>query len=132
MNMKKIIRYFLLFLLLFIVVGLLTRFAMKEKYIDMTNYSVNVSSPKVTIDESKSTYSSGYIKGSIANDTGEHIKDKCLQFAFYDKDGVYLGTETKEIKYFNVNEEVKFNIKYNYNNVGRIELNFTNLDDLIK
>lgn len=129
MNMKTIITYIKLFLLLFIIVGLLTHFAMKEKYLDITNYTVNVASPKVTIDESKATYSNGYIKGKILNDTGEHLKDKCLQFAFYDKDGIYLGTKTEEIKYFNVNEEVKFNIDYNYRNVGRIDLEFKDLDN---
>lgn len=125
-KMKKFFIYFLMFIALYIFVTLLTNFSMKEKFKDIQNIQINTNSPKIIIEDSKATYSHGYIKGNINNDTGEHIKDKYLQFDFYNKDGAYVGTETQEIKYFNVNEKVNFEIQYNYKNVNSVKISFAN------
>lgn len=124
-KMKKFFLYFLMFIALYIFVTTLTNFSMKEKFKDIQNIQISVSSPKIFIEESKATNSHGYIKGTITNETGEHIKDKYLQFDFYNKDGVYVGTETQEIKYFNVNETISFDINYKYNNINKIIIGFT-------
>lgn len=129
-TIKKFRTYLLIFLAFFLFVELFTNLAMKEKFVDITNHEINIASPKVNIAESKASYYSGYIKGNIINDTGEHIKDKYLQFDFYDKDGIYVGTESKEIKYFNVTEKISFDINYKYKNVNRIEIRF--VDEVIK
>ena len=129
-TVKKFRTYLLIFLATFLFVELFTNIVMKEKFTDITNYEINVTSPKVSVTESKASYSSGYIKGNITNDTGEHIKDKYLQFDFYDKDGIYVGTESQEIKYFNVSEKISFDINYKYKNVNRIEIGF--VDEIIK
>jgi len=129
-TVKKFRTYLLIFLTFFLFVELVTNLGMKEKVTNITNHKINVTSPKVIITESKASYSNGYIKGNITNDTGEHIKDKYLQFDFYDKDGIYVGTESQEIKYFNVNEKVSFDINYKYKNVNRIEIRFA--DEVIK
>ena len=123
-RMKKFFVYFILFVALFLFINLFTELQMKEKYRTITNHEILVKSPKVTITESKAKYSYGYIKGNILNDTKEHIKDKFLQFDFYDKDGIYVGTEYKEIKYFNVEESIKFEINYEYVNVNKIKISF--------
>lgn len=122
-RMKKFFMYFVMLLALILFVNILTNLAMKENYKDITNHQILVESPKVTVSESKATYSHGYIKGNILNDTGEHLKDKYLQFDFYDKDGLYVGTESKEIKYFNVDERINFEINFKYNNVSKIKIN---------
>lgn len=129
-TIKKFRTYLLMFLGLFLFVSIFTNLAMRENFVDISNHKINVNSPKVSITESKAYYSGGYIKGNIINDTGEHIKDKYLQFDFYDKDGIYVGTESQEIKYFNVNEKVSFDIDYAYQNVNRIEIDF--VDEVIK
>ncbi len=124
--MKKLFKYFLMFIALFLFVELVTNFAMKERFNNLPEYKINVTSPKIEVTENKASSYSGYIKGTITNDTGEHLRNKFLQFDFYDKDGIYLGTETQEIKIFNINEKSSFNIEYNYSNVNKIEINFTN------
>ncbi len=129
-TMKKFKAYLLVFLGLFLFVSIFTNLAMREKIVNITNHEIKITSPKVIITESKASYSSGYIKGNVTNDTGEHIKDKYLQFDFYDKDGIYIGTESKEIKYFNVNETVNFDISYTRRNVNRIKIDF--VDEIIK
>lgn len=129
-RMKRFFLYFLMFIAFFIFVSLFTNIAMKERFEDITNHEINISSPKIIIMESKASYSSGYIRGTITNNTGEHIKDKYLQFDFYDKDGIYLGTESKDIKYFNVDEKISFDINYTYRNVNKIKISF--VDEVTK
>lgn len=125
-RMKKFFIYFILFVGLYLFVNLMTNLGMRENYKSITNHEILVKSPKVTVVESKATYSYGYIKGNISNDTGEHITEKYLQFDFYDKDGIYVGTETKEIKYFNVDETINFDLNYEYTNVNKIKISFVN------
>ena len=124
--MKKLFKYFLIFIALFLFVELCTNFSMKERYNNEPKYKINVTSPKIEVTENKASNYNGYIKGSITNDTGEHLRNKFLQFDFYDKDDVYLGTESQEIKIFNINEKSSFNIEYKYTNVDKIEINFVN------
>ena len=122
--MKKLFRYFILFLVLFFIIGLLTNLAMKENFNNEPKHTVNVESPKIEVTENKSSYSHGYIKGSITNNTNEFLTNKYLQFDFYSKDGIYEGTEVKQIKTFNNNEKIPFNIDYNYENVDKIDIKF--------
>lgn len=125
-KMKKFFMYLILVVGLFVFVNLMTNLAMRENFTTITNHEIVVESPKVTVSESKATYSYGYIKGNISNDTGEHLKDKFLQFDFYDKDGIYVGTESKEIKYFNVDETINFDLNYEYTSVNKIKISFVN------
>ena len=124
---KKLIKYIILFTLFFLFVGVMKEipFNNKEKNEEyMMNYNVKVDSPLILVEKSRTTNKGGYINGYILNNTEEHIKDKYMQFDFYDEDGRYLGTQTKEIKYFNVKEKINFDIQYNYEDVGRIDIDF--------
>ena len=123
-TIKKFRTYLLIFILGFLFVEFFTNLAMKEKFNDITHYDISIISPKITITESKASYGRGYINGNIINNTGEHIKDKYIQFDFYDKDGIYVGTKSKELKYFNVDEKISFNIDYEYKNVDIIKISF--------
>ena len=131
-TIKKFFNYFLLFIALFVFVEIFRELALKkaekEKY--MIDYTVNVNSPKIIVSSSKDSDTQVSIKGCIINETGEHIKDKVLQFDFYDNNNTYLGTELKQINYFNVNEKIKFDISRNYKNVDRIDILY--LDEAIK
>lgn len=129
-KIKEFFTYFLIFIAFYIFATVLTNFAMRERFNNIDNIKIDITSPKITVEESKSTNSRGYVKGNIVNDTGEHIKDKYLQFDFYNKNGAYIGTEVQEIKYFNVEEKVNFDIQYNYKNVNSIEISF--VDEVIK
>ena len=123
-TLKKFWIYFLIFLFVFLLVTGLTNIAMRDNYKN-TKYEIVNSSPMITVTECKASYSDGYVKGSITNDTGEHIPIKYLQVDIYDENNVYLGSEFKELKYFNVNETINFEIKYKYNNVNRLVIGLT-------
>ena len=131
---KKLMRYFLLFILLFLFVGFFKELGFKEtnKEEYMQNYIVKVDSPLIMVKQSRTTENGGYINGYILNNTGEHIKDRYMQFDFYDSEGNFLGTESKEIKYFNVNEKINFDINYNYKDVNKIEIDFVDSINIIE
>lgn len=124
-TLKKFRTYFLIFIAFFIVIGFLTKLAMRDNYKEITNYEIKCEAPSISVTESKATYSHGYIKGSVTNNTGKHLPLKYLQIDIYDKDGMYLGTEYKELKYFNVDETINFDINYSYNNTGKLVIDIT-------
>lgn len=128
-TLKKFGMYFLMFVAFFLLISGLVALALKENFVDITNYEIVGTSPVITVNECKATKTHGYIRGSVTNDTGEHIPLKYLQINLYNEDGVYLGTEYKELKYFNVNETINFDMKYNYNNVNKILIGLT--DEMI-
>lgn len=129
-RMKKFFLYFILFIALYLFVNLLTYVCMNDSYKDITNYEILFTSPQVEILECKATRTDGYIKGKITNDTGEHIPQKYIEIDLYNEKNVYLGTEYKEIKYFNIDETINFEINFRYNNVSKIKISF--VDEAVK
>jgi len=131
---KKLMRYFLLFILLFLFVGFFKELGFRENNEEeyMQNYVVKVQSPIIMVKQSRTNENGGYINGYILNNTGEHIKDRYMQFDFYDSNDNFLGTESKEIKYFNVNEKINFDINYNYKNVSKIDIDFVDSINIIE
>ncbi len=124
-TIKKFIMYFFMFVAFFLLMSGLTSLALRDNFVDVTDCKVVGTSPAITVNECKTTRTHGYIKGSITNDTGEHIPLKYLKVNLYDKDGVYLGSEYKELKYFNVNETINFDIDYKYNKVDKVLIGLT-------
>lgn len=124
-KMKKFLKYLIWLVLLYLIVNGLTYLATKDNYKELTNVVVATNSPKIEITESMSTYTHGYIKGQVTNNTGEHIQKIYLQLEFYDEDGIWVGKETKELEAFNSNETIKFDINYTYTNVERIKISIS-------
>lgn len=109
--------YFVLFILIYILVTFLTQLGMRDVYRDI-KCEVKSKSPQIIVTEAKSTYSYGYINGTVTNDTGEHIKLCYLKIDLYNKNDTYLSTEYKQLEYFNATETINFNIEYtNHTNV---------------
>lgn len=127
-TLKKFWMYFIMFIVFFLLITALTNFTMRDNYKDITNYETKSESPEIIVSECKAARSHGYIKGSVTNNTEELIPLKYLQINLYDEDGIYLGSEYKELKYFNPQETINFDINYNYNNVDKVTLNL--VDDI--
>lgn len=121
-RINAFIKYFVLAISLFLIVNGLTYLATRKAYKDFTNYEIEFTKPAITVSEAKTSYSSGYIKGNIKNDTGSLINLTYIKFDFYNERGTYLGTEYKELKYFNVDETQNFDIKYGYTGVDEIDI----------
>lgn len=123
-TMKKFWMYFWMFIGFFLFATLLTNFLMRDNYKNV-NYEIKAESPAITVSECKAAYSTGHIKGSVTNNTGELIPLKYLQVNLYNKDGVYLGSEYKELKNLYPEEIINFDMNYNYLNIDKVILNFT-------
>lgn len=121
-KMKKFFKYLIWLILLYLLVNGLTYVATKDDYKDIINYEILTVSPKIEIVECKAGRTDGYVKGKITNDTKEHILQKYIKIDLYDEKNIYLGSEYKEIQCFNVNETMKFDINFRYNNVKKIKI----------
>ena len=134
-RMKTFFMYFLAFVILYVVVDLGSYLTLKSTYI-ARNYEVNIESPKVTVNEFKSTILNGYINGTITNDTEEVITGKALKFDYYSKNNVLMGTKYSKIDNFLIGETKEFESKFNFDNVENVKvslvdsLELQNLDDL--
>ena len=73
--MKKIFRYIVLLIVVYLVVEIFVYFLTKTYYKDMNNYAILVESPVIEVTESKVAKNKGYIQGIATNDTGEMIND---------------------------------------------------------
>ena len=122
-TMKKFWMYFWMFIGFFLFVTLLTNFLMRDDYKNRS-YEIKAESPIITVSECKAAYSTGYIKGSVVNNTQEIIPLKYLQINLYNKDGGYLGSEYKELKNWYPEETINFDMSYNYLNIDKAILDF--------
>ena len=122
MAMKKILRYVVMLIVIYLVVQIFVYFLTKAYYVDLQNYEILVKEPKIEITDSKVSKNKGYISGKATNNTGTLIKELKIKFDFYNEDGKFLVSEYKEIDYFNVNEVVNFDVKYYYQNVNEFKV----------
>lgn len=120
-TMKKFKVYFFIFIGFFALSTILTSFLMRDNYKNI-NYEIESETSNILVTECKAANTNGYIKGSVTNNTEELIPLKYLEINLYDKDGVYLGSEYKELKYFNPKETINFDMSYNYLNIDKVEL----------
>lgn len=120
-TMKKFKIYLYIFILAFLIITLLTNLLMRDNYRTI-DYKVKSNLLEMKVVECKAAYSTGYIKGSVTNNTGELIPLKYLQINLYDKDDVYLGSEYKELKNFYPQETINFDIGYDYINTDKVVL----------
>lgn len=124
-TMKKFLRYFILFILLFLwVSGLMyvgTRRNVKKGEIKQTSiiaYEVQNNSPIIEVTQCKD----GQLKGTITNDTKVLINVIYVKAEGYDLNNNLLETQYSEIKYFNVGEKAKFEIDFKNKDVEKIKI----------
>jgi len=130
-TIKKFWKYFLLFIVAFFLIGFLTNLSMRDNYKTLS-YEIKTTSPEIKVEESKVEYSHGYIKGTVTNNTGKHIKVKYLRLDLYNKDKNYVGTEYRELKYFNVDETINFDINFRYTEIDKAILSIVNEKEEVK
>lgn len=120
-TMKKFGKYFINFIVLFLLVSALMHLGTmkKEKREGQVIECVTqTNSPVIEIIECKD----GLIKGTITNDTTIIINEIYVKAEFYDKDNNLLETNYSEIKYFNVGEKAKFEISFTNVNITKVKI----------
>ena len=86
--MKKIFRYIVLLIVVYLVVEIFVYFITKTYYSDMNNYQILVESPVIEIKESKAAKNKGYIEGTVTTNTGAMINDLTIIFDFYNSSSI--------------------------------------------
>ena len=117
-TMKKFLKYFLNFIVLVLLVSGLTYIATSMRDNKKIEYVAQESNPIIEITEC----SKKKIVGTATNDMDALIDVIYIKADFYDEDNKLIGTEYTEKKYFNVGEKSKFEIKYNFKDVSKIEV----------
>ena len=125
-TMKKFWKYFLNFIVLFLIVTGVTYWGTtinnKKRNENVANtaitYIAQESSPIIEIGKCTNKK----ITGTATNDMGVLLNVIYKKADFYDENNDLIGTEYDEIKYFNVGEKSKFEINYKYNNVSKVEI----------
>lgn len=120
--MKKILKWILLLIIVFVAVGFSTDLITKSFYKDSKNYEILTKNPSIEVSEYKKAHTDGYVKGKVTNTTGEIIDEATVQVAIYNKNNDFLGYEYYTIPYFHPQERTSFEIHYTYKNVGKITL----------
>ena len=105
-RMKNFFTYFLMFILLYVIVDILSFGYIYSTYKTIEQYEIVVTNPDVTVEKAKATNVNGFVEGKIRNNGTTTISNQYLKFDF-------LGESTEKeykvqfrfdnVKYFTVN-----------------------------
>lgn len=132
-TMRKFGKYFILFILMFLFVSGMTYLGTLQNKNNIRNvdYLSEIDIPvDVNIEECQATTRKGHVKGNVVNHTGELMTNKYLQFSFYNSNNYLLETKFEEIKYFNVNEQIPFDITVNCRDINKVVISL--VDESVK
>ena len=128
-TMKKFLKYFIWFLIVYFLVSFLSFHVIKSSY-KTKDCSINFSNPKVEIYDAKATVTNGYVKGKITNNTDEKIQDKVLKLDCLSPRGVIMGTKYVDINSLATGTYKEFETKFNFDNVKDISIYLVNKADI--
>ncbi len=132
-TMKKFWKYFINFIVLFLLVSGLTYIGLgklpnKSAFNDISYSSYVGESFSLTISKCEASKNSVHVIGSLTNKSDSLLTNKYLQFNFIGSNGSSLGLKFEKINYFNVNENVPFNISGSFEDVSSVEISL--IDEL--
>lgn len=121
-TMKKFWVYFILFILLFLFVSILTYLGTRNKNnVRDVECLSSIDIPiDVYVDKCQATNRKGHIEGSIVNNTGKIITDRYLQISYFDENNYLIGSQFEKINYFNVKEKIPFNFIVKGNHINKV------------
>ena len=129
-RMKTFGTYLILFLLFYIFVSFMSYGFIKSTLSDMSGYQINVESPKVIIEEAKSSRVSGYIKGTIQNDINETFNNKYLKFDLVSQSGNVITSKYVDISDLEPGEQKEFNVKFNAENIETFNISISDTNSI--
>lgn len=129
-RMKNFFTYFLMFVLLYVIVDILTFGYIYSTYKTIEQYEIVVTNPAITVEKAKTTKVNGFIEGKIKNNGTTTISDKYLKFDFYSERGVRVGTKYLEISTLGENEEKDYKVQYKFDNVKYFTVNLATQEEV--
>lgn len=84
--------------------------------------SVEIQTSLVKEVEVQATSINGFAKGKIMNNTNSIIENKYIKLECYSKNDVLMGTKYIKIDKIDTNEEIEFEIRFNYSRVDKAKI----------
>lgn len=129
-RMKTFRTYLILFILFYIFVSFMSYGFIKSTYSNMDTYQINVESPKIVIQEAKSSKVSGYIKGIIQNNTNEKLGNEYLKFELVSQTGNIITSKYVDISGIEPGEQKEFSVKFNAENIVTFNTSISDTDEI--
>lgn len=124
-RMKVLFKYVILLIVVYVVSNILIWGLLRVSYRDIKNYTIDVPTLNVTVEEARSTSRDGYIKGKINNITDQNITNKFLKIDLYSERDVLLGTKYIKIENMYAYEIYKYDIDFKIGNVKSFKITLT-------
>ena len=131
-TMKKFIIYFILFLLFFGFVNLISKFSLQKAFIPIEEYSIEFTKPSIEIKEAKRTKVNGYISGIVKNETNEMISSKYIKIDYISENNNIIASKYIEIYGINPGEEKKFKIEHRAENIKTFKMTLSDQAEFSK
>ena len=125
-TMKRFLLYTIMLIGMILISNFLIFVALNGEYKNIENCKIIQDDYTVELIEAKAGFSRGNIEGKIKNLSTSVKENVYVKIDFYNKEEAYLGTEYYDIKYFYPNEEIKFKVVFNYENVEMAKIELVN------
>ena len=120
-TMKLFRNLFIIFILLFIFVGFMSKAFIESTYTSISKSEIISDIPKIEIIEAKVTNVNGFMIAKITNNSQEMLDDKYIKLDFFSKNDNNIGTKYLKINNLNKNEAKEFKLDYKFDGVKKIK-----------
>lgn len=121
-KMKKIFKYVLFVLLVYLLSNVITNAFIKTSFKNMENYSIEFKQPYVDVKEAKVSKRNGYIKGIVKNNTSNVIENKYMKVSLLSKNGICLGEKYIKIEKLEIAQLRNFEVEFDHDNVETFKI----------
>ena len=129
-RMKNFFTYFLMFILLYVIVDILSFGYIYSTYKTIEQYEIVVTNPDVTVEKAKATNVNGFVEGKIRNNGTTTISNQYLKFDFYSERGVKVGTEYLKVDTLGESTEKEYKVQFRFDNVKYFTVNLATQEEV--
>lgn len=125
--LKKIIKYVILLIFLYIIVSIFTAGMISKTYKEVDSYEILANKDYgISIDSAENTAINGYVKGNIKNNTEELKYNPYLKISYYNDKNNYLGTNIVKLDSIQTGESQEFKDAHRYNSATSFTIDVIN------
>ena len=130
-RMKTFRTYLIIFLLFYVFVSFMSYGFIRSTLSNMKVDNIEFGSPKIIINEAKSSRVHGYVKGTIKNNTEEAFGENTyIKFDFISKTGNVITSKYVDASNMQPNEEKEFDVRFNAENIIETNLFLVNSNEI--
>ena len=129
-RMKNFFTYFLMLVLLYIIVDVLSFGYIYSTYKTIEQYEIVVTNPGVNVEKAKATNVNGFVEGKVRNNGTTTISNQYLKFDFYSERGVRVGTKYLKIDTLGEMQEQNYKVQFRFDNVKYFTVNLATQEEV--